>query len=459
MMILGIGLAFIDYKIGLGLSISSSILAGAFIIIKHSSSKNYAENKDIYLKLEEFNLLFNEKSSELKEIEKDIDVREVKIQEYKDMLNIEAPISGEMLKDYFMQVKDIKKDIITLQELVNKATIMEEEIEEKLSLIVNLIEEFLELEDENDLSSIKENLIRNSSDIFLRVKRLINYLEYAESLRSLELERDTIENNLQIGFRIADLKDARLDVREYFERYATYEEIEKEYLSFEKRRMCFEEELENHIKLQHFLEPELQKLLSTKDIELAQRKIYSAKKELLPIAKKYAALKGAEFILKKVQENFIDKTKDSLLKGASKYLEEITKGEYISILPGEDLGSLDFKSVLRDGSIKENANTLSRATKEQLFLSVRLSRIKEIYPPLPIILDDSFVNFDENHTKEVMKILDYLSDTNQIFITTCHSRLVNYIGSISEKVQYIKLKEGKFSECSKEELGEYLESQ
>jgi len=455
--ILGIGLAFIDYRIGLGITISSSIFSGTFIIIKYSSSKKYWANQDIYSKLEELSRAFNEKSEELDEIEKNISERNIKIQNYKDMLSIKEDISGEMLKDYFIQIRDIKKDIINLQELINKATIIKDEIEEKLYFIVSLIEEFCELEEDSNLSSIKENIIKNSRSIFLKFKRLINHLEHAEGLRSLEIERDIIEKSLKGMFKIIDSKDKRIDFREYFEKYTTFEELEKEYLQSEKIRVSIEEDVGKLIKSKHLFELELKKLLSTKDIEVAQRKIYSAKKEFLPIAKKYASLKGAEFILKKVQEGFIEKTKDSLLKGASKYLEEITKGEYINILPGEELGSLDFKAILKDGSVKKNTNILSRATREQLFLSVRLSRIKEIYPSLPIILDDSFVNFDENHTKEVVKILEYLSNTNQIFITTCHSRLVNYIGSVSDRVEYIKLEEGKFISSSKKELSSYLD--
>ncbi len=74
--ILGIGLAFIDYRIGLGITISSSIFSGTFIIIKYSSSKKYWANQDIYSKLEELSRAFNEKSEELDEIEKNI-VKEI----------------------------------------------------------------------------------------------------------------------------------------------------------------------------------------------------------------------------------------------------------------------------------------------------------------------------------------------------------------------------------------------
>ena len=78
---------------------------------------------------------------------------------------------------------------------------------------------------------------------------------------------------------------------------------------------------------------------------------------------------------------------------------------------------------------------------------------------MSIILDDSFVNFDESHTREVIRVLSYLSKTNQIFITTCHSRLVNYLGDLMENIKYLKLEKGKFSDCNKDELIAYLDAQ
>ena len=91
-----------------------------------------------------------------------------------------------------------------------------------------------------------------------------------------------------------------------------------------------------------------------------------------------------------------------------------------------------------------------------MFLAVRISRIKEISPSLPVILDDSFVNFDIAHTKNTVKALVKLSMTHQIFVLTCHATLVELIMSQSPKAQYIKLERGKFTESLGEDLKEYL---
>ncbi|HEY8803729.1 MAG TPA: hypothetical protein VIM42_01230, partial [Clostridium sp.] len=99
---------------------------------------------------------------------------------------------------------------------------------------------------------------------------------------------------------------------------------------------------------------------------------------------------------------------------------------------------------------------LSRGTKEQLFLAVRISRIKEIKPSLPVILDDSFVNFDIAHTRNTVKALVQLSKSHQIFVLTCHATLVELIIALSSKAQYFKLNKGKFTKTLGEDLLEYL---
>lgn len=499
---LGIALAFIDYRIGVGLAISSGILGGTCIIIVNSSKKAYLDNKDVYLKLNEFTTQLHDKSKELEKVSRDIESGEEVIKCYRNMFHIEENVSGDMLKDYFVQIKHIKGELNNLQELLGKASSMRNEVEKKLADILSLIDRFPYMYDEYEINEIKSNLIERSSDIFLKFRKLISCLEHAEELSYLEYEKakleerikeivgeDILDNNilkflenyieegktykvlLEIesernliqrtlvnAFKLVDLNLEINEIKSFFDKYVDYDEIEKEYKDFQKRAEEIQVELEKLIKMEQTLRLELEVLYSAEDIDKAERKIYNAKNEMFPLAKKYASLKGAEFILKKLQENFVDKTKDSLLKGASRYLEEITNGEYIGILPGEDLGNLDFKALLKGGEVKESSNILSRATKEQLFLSVRLSRIREISPHLPIILDDSFVNFDESHTREVIKVLSYLSKTNQVFITTCHSRLVSYLGVLNENIKYIKLEKGKFSDCNKEELITYLDA-
>lgn len=205
-----------------------------------------------------------------------------------------------------------------------------------------------------------------------------------------------------------------------------------------------------------YLREEIKRLSTVAKLEMAQREIDQARAELKILAERYAVNNVAAYILDRVQENFIENAKETMLKGASEMFEEITNGEYVNIMPVEDITKNDYAVALEDDNIESSTDFLSRGTAEQLFLSVRLSKLKEIRTALPVILDDPFVNFDSPHVDKVMKILDRLSKTNQIFVLTCHPQMITNIMKCNANAQYYKLEKGKISSSDANKLIEYL---
>ena len=148
--------------------------------------------------------------------------------------------------------------------------------------------------------------------------------------------------------------------------------------------------------------------------------------------------------------------REELLKNADSLLAELTSGEYHRILPNEDLRNPDFSFSLADGSVESSTDVLSRGTREQVFLAVRLGRIMEIKPAMPIILDDSFANFDPPHLERAVSILCRMSRTHQIFILTCHPHLIHRIMENGEPCQYWQLEHGQFSRSDGDSLMRHL---
>lgn len=205
-----------------------------------------------------------------------------------------------------------------------------------------------------------------------------------------------------------------------------------------------------------YLREEIKRLSTVAKLEKAQREIDQARAELKTLAERYAVNNVAAYILERVQDNFIENAKETMLKGASEMFEEITNGEYVNIVPVEDITKSDYAVTLEDDNIEPSTDFLSRGTAEQLFLSVRLSKLKEIKAALPVILDDPFVNFDSPHVDKVMKILARLSKTNQIFVLTCHPQMIVNIMTHNANAQYFKLEKGKISSSDANKLIEYL---
>lgn len=136
---------------------------------------------------------------------------------------------------------------------------------------------------------------------------------------------------------------------------------------------------------------------------------------------KYAA---AKHFLTKTVNAYKDKQLPVMLQKAEEYFAILTEGQYVRILPKEE----------GIGFLLENANNtffeakeLSRGTAEQLYVAIRLALTQTFYQkyPLPIIIDDSFVNFDSKRTKKVLELLKTCRD-NQLLFFTCHSHLLEH---------------------------------
>ena len=81
---------------------------------------------------------------------------------------------------------------------------------------------------------------------------------------------------------------------------------------------------------------------------------------------------------------------------------------------------------------------LSRGTREQLFLSLRLA-LANCYArrraPLPLVLDDVLVNFDAERAKAAAAVLrDFAAAGHQLLIFTCHEHILRLFRSLKVPV-------------------------
>lgn len=495
--VLGGIISFIKYKLGIFIMISGGVLAIAYLSMNYMSGKNTTHLGDFQEDVKSINEELKAKSEKYEDICKRIKNNEENIKELKEILDIREEVSNEGLKRYFKEIVDIKYKIVDLEQLIiktlnekkkidfelenmkrlvlgilkdNEKFVNYENVEESLKFSYEIFQgmekvmDYLEVANELDKIQYKKYLIENKickflgddyedcNEILLGIDANIREgRKYAKFL-NLTSQKNMLENSIKESFHVEEVQD----YKEQLEEYKSYLDIENNYNYLLEIKAKEIKELEALKENMQNIKYRIRTLSTTEKLDKSKELIGESRKKLKVLAKRYAALKGASYILEKLQSEFIEKTKGSLLKSASEYLSFITEGEYTEILPPSDLKDLQFRTVLDDGQVKESTEGLSRATKEQVFLAVRLSRINEYKSNLPIILDDSLVNFDEKHTKQTLRILLELSKTNQIFITTCHPKIIEYIGELAEDPQYLKLEKGKFNLATKESLIKHL---
>ena len=69
---------------------------------------------------------------------------------------------------------------------------------------------------------------------------------------------------------------------------------------------------------------------------------------------------------------------------------------------------------------------MSRGTSEQLYFALKLAFVEQIKDQinLPILIDDSFVNFDDQRVNQIKQLLGQVSENNQVLIFTAQAGLV-----------------------------------
>ena len=84
----------------------------------------------------------------------------------------------------------------------------------------------------------------------------------------------------------------------------------------------------------------------------------------------------------------------------------------------------DIRGVVRRDGVEVGIPGLSRGTSEQLYLALRFGLVQHFVEtsgePLPIVMDDILVNFDEDRAARAARSIEELSKTCQVIYFTCH---------------------------------------
>lgn len=119
--------------------------------------------------------------------------------------------------------------------------------------------------------------------------------------------------------------------------------------------------------------------------------------------------------------------KDVLNEKASKILAQITNQKYININIEETL-----KMSVLDGDRLIEVERLSRGTLEQIYFAIRMAATELLQKEeQPVILDDTFVYYDDERLKSTLKWL--AENKKQVIILTCQRREMQALDSLGIK--------------------------
>jgi uncharacterized protein YhaN len=143
-------------------------------------------------------------------------------------------------------------------------------------------------------------------------------------------------------------------------------------------------------------------------------------------------------ILDLIRNTYQQQRQPETLQEASGYLDRLTQGRYRRVWT--PLG----EHVLRVDDAEGRSlpvEVLSRGTREQLFLSLRLALASSYArrgAPLPLVLDDVLVNFDIERAKAAAEVLrDFAAAGHQLLVFTCHEHISRLFKSLRVPVSQL----------------------
>lgn len=265
---------------------------------------------------------------------------------------------------------------------IKKAT-LENEIKNGLTkYFVDLTKPYSELLQE---LTIKKNEYQSQLEQFNSLKKEKEDFEKSNDMQNL----DDVKNLSNIDESV--LKEKIKEINIHFDK-----------LSDEKNQVKNQiEVLENRIDEYEFLESDIENTAS----------------EIEEETEKYKILNTTESLLKQAKEQFSSRYLQDMIQNFNEYMKLIDNGEMSTNI---DI-KLDVK-VDVNGSQKE-IKYFSAGYKDLVYICMRFSLIKTLFKneaPF-VVLDDPFVNLDEEKTTKAINVISTISEKYQIIYFVCNS--------------------------------------
>lgn len=157
-------------------------------------------------------------------------------------------------------------------------------------------------------------------------------------------------------------------------------------------------------------------------------------------AEHYMRVKLATRVLRDEIEAFRRKHRDPILARASAYFRELTCGSLATIDTDFDASDQPVLVGLRANGERLRVEAMSTGTRDQLYLALRLATLDhyvETSEPLPFIVDDILIQFDDERARATLAALADFSAKTQVILFTHHRRVVEEAEKINDAAERV----------------------
>lgn len=162
------------------------------------------------------------------------------------------------------------------------------------------------------------------------------------------------------------------------------------------------------------------------------------------LTERYAVVKLAAKILQQEIERYREKHQGPVLRLGSRYFRELTIGAFIELRADVDDRGEPVLAAVRPGDRRLTVERMSSGTRDQLYLALRLATLEwrlERNEPMPFIVDDILINFDDERSRATLGVLARLAGKNQVILFTHHRRIVEEARAMAAQTGLVHIHE------------------
>ncbi|MDR3108175.1 MAG: AAA family ATPase [Planctomycetaceae bacterium] len=312
---------------------------------------------------------------------------------------------------------------------------------------VDLLEQVRQRLRENDESLAKREKFRKDEqvlrkeyrrvrNVFKKSQRALNSLlqhfgakspqdlrslyEKFHKYRALHSEQESVQRELEAG--LGGVCD-ELEIAKYLDA-SNREHLPNQLAQVRNRVEVTSSRLKTELETRGRIDEQLRILSEDKTPQERCRRLARVNDQISDAIKQWQSLAVTIKLLDEIRGTYERERQPQTLFEASELLREMTSGRYQRVWT--PLGDETLYVDDADGNTLE-VSWLSRGTREQLFIAIRLALTAAFFKHgtvLPMILDDVLVNFDSERAAATARLLKSVADSGrQVFLFTCHEHI------------------------------------
>ncbi len=151
-------------------------------------------------------------------------------------------------------------------------------------------------------------------------------------------------------------------------------------------------------------------------------------------AEDYILLRLSSLVLRKAIETYRARNQGPLVARAGELFARLTLDSFSGLKTDYSESDVPMLYGLRPGGSLVDVTGMSDGTVDQLYLSLRLATLEkylENNEPMPFVVDDILIRFDDDRAKAALEILSDLSRRTQVLFFTHHTRMLDLARKIN----------------------------